>query len=481
MDQAFSRPRFFAGQLLTEDDLGALADYVTQKNRLHNRALFGEGVVCGLDVVCSPCGGGKVTVQPGYALDCCGNDIVISCPKEIDINQLIRELRAALRGGVDCGDPCPPPETTTAPPPPPPPPTPAPPPSSAGGEILTGVQPVKVLTPSRQIETRHQPSPTQRTYCLFVRYIEEPTDLVSPFATDDSCSTAQSCEPTRIREGWRFELRCKQDCKTPDDLFWRIVDCLGDLVKSEKNARDASGLTKAAAELRTANAAIDAAPAFDVNNAPLAQAPGALAGLNGLLGNQQNPPAKWSQSDVTQALANVMILGRIVAARHFANQTQQDMIDKALGGLGGVRTVLSNTQSAFNSDPNPLGQLDSMLRIRDCLEEGRFVGMLADRSFDDNPGQRVPFLGEPAVFPTGPMRAAAALRRPVIFMAGLYRGGNRYRVVFRPLADFSQPGPLTRELAVGAAIERYVALLEEYCRSEPYNWFNFYDFWGEDA
>jgi hypothetical protein len=129
----------------------------------------------------------------------------------------------------------------------------------------------------------------------------------------------------------------------------------------------------------------------------------------------------------------------------------------------------------------PLGELDSMLRLRDCLEEGRFVGMLADRSFGDSPGERLSFLGEPTVFPTGPMRAAAALRRPVIFMAGLYRGGNRYQVIFRPLADFSQPGPLTRERAVRAAIERYVALLEECCRSEPYNWFNFYDFWGADA
>ncbi len=129
----------------------------------------------------------------------------------------------------------------------------------------------------------------------------------------------------------------------------------------------------------------------------------------------------------------------------------------------------------------PLGGLASMLRIRDCLEEGRFVGMLADRSFGDTPGVRLPFLGEPAIFPTGPMRAAAALRRPVLFMAGLYRGGNRYRVVFRPLADFSQPDPLGRERAVHAAIGRYVALLEEYCRTDPCNWFNFYDFWGEDA
>ncbi|MBV9725741.1 MAG: acyl-CoA synthetase [Gammaproteobacteria bacterium] len=129
----------------------------------------------------------------------------------------------------------------------------------------------------------------------------------------------------------------------------------------------------------------------------------------------------------------------------------------------------------------PLGHLESMLRIRECLEEGRFVGMLADRSFGDTAGVRLPFLGEPAVFPTGPMRVAAALHRQVIFMAGLYCGGNRYRVVFRPLADFSQPTPLGRERAVRAGVERYAQLLEEYCRSDPYNWFNFYDFWGADA
>jgi hypothetical protein len=72
---AFVRPRFFAGQLLTEDDLEALSGYVTAKSRLHNRHLFGAGVVCGLQVTCDPCGGGTVRVAPGYALDCCGNDI----------------------------------------------------------------------------------------------------------------------------------------------------------------------------------------------------------------------------------------------------------------------------------------------------------------------------------------------------------------------------------------------------------------------
>ena len=125
----------------------------------------------------------------------------------------------------------------------------------------------------------------------------------------------------------------------------------------------------------------------------------------------------------------------------------------------------------------PLGRMDAMLRIRDCLERNKFVGMLADRAVGDTAAQAVEFLGRAALFPLGPMRAAAALRCPVIFMSGLYRGGNHYHVVFRQIADFSATPRQGREAAVRAAVESYVRVLEEYCRSDPYNWFNFYDFW----
>jgi predicted LPLAT superfamily acyltransferase len=77
------------------------------------------------------------------------------------------------------------------------------------------------------------------------------------------------------------------------------------------------------------------------------------------------------------------------------------------------------------------------------------------------------------------MRAAALLRRPMIFMLGLYRGANRYHVVFELVADFSAVGRAQRAAAVEHAITRYVALLEKYCRSDPYNWFNFFDFWRD--
>jgi predicted LPLAT superfamily acyltransferase len=96
----------------------------------------------------------------------------------------------------------------------------------------------------------------------------------------------------------------------------------------------------------------------------------------------------------------------------------------------------------------------------------------------EQPAVTVSFLGERALFPVGPMRIAALLKRPVIFMAGIYTGGNTYRVLFEQLADFSTGAG---EEAILSAVRRYAAVLEELCRRHPYNWFNFYDFWRSAA
>jgi predicted LPLAT superfamily acyltransferase len=141
---------------------------------------------------------------------------------------------------------------------------------------------------------------------------------------------------------------------------------------------------------------------------------------------------------------------------------------------------ISGILAAINPKAVPdivsLDQIDAMLNIAERLQRGGCVGVLADRTLGEEPTQAVTFLGEAAHLPTGPMRAAAILRCPVFLMVGLYRGKNNYHVVFERIADFS--GTVgSRHLAVRAAIERYAAVLEQYCRSDPYNWFNFFDFW----
>jgi predicted LPLAT superfamily acyltransferase len=146
-----------------------------------------------------------------------------------------------------------------------------------------------------------------------------------------------------------------------------------------------------------------------------------------------------------------------------------------------VNAMLTAINPAAKPDVIALGRMDAMLKIQEYLDRGIFVGVLGDRTLGNEATQEVGFLGRPAHFPIGAMRAAAIMRRPVIFMIGLYRGGNRYHVVFETLADFSSVEPRQRSAAVRAAVERYAGLLEKYVRSDPYNWFNFFDFWRGSA
>jgi len=125
----------------------------------------------------------------------------------------------------------------------------------------------------------------------------------------------------------------------------------------------------------------------------------------------------------------------------------------------------------------PLGRVDSMLKVEKALDDGMFVGILGDRTLADDAEVRCDFLGSEAGFPASPFRMAAVLHRPVIFMAGLYLGGNRYAVHFEPLADFSNTPREERAAAIQAAVRRYAQILERHCRAAPYNWFNFFDFW----
>jgi predicted LPLAT superfamily acyltransferase len=130
-----------------------------------------------------------------------------------------------------------------------------------------------------------------------------------------------------------------------------------------------------------------------------------------------------------------------------------------------------------------LGRMEAMLELRDWLDAGGVAGLLADRTLQGagQPAQGrsrihwIDFLGAPAAFSDGAFRLAALLRRPVIFMAGLYLGGGRYQLRFAPLADFTEA---RGDAAVQDAVQHYARVLEQHCRETPRNWFNFFDFWA---
>ncbi len=118
------------------------------------------------------------------------------------------------------------------------------------------------------------------------------------------------------------------------------------------------------------------------------------------------------------------------------------------------------------------------MAIKQATDEGALVALLVDRARPAEPALNVPFLGRDAPFPIAPWLIASALKVPVVLAFGLYRGGKRYDLVFENFSDSIAVPRQQRAQAVLSLIQRYAARLEHYARSAPYNWFNFYDFWG---
>jgi predicted LPLAT superfamily acyltransferase len=122
---------------------------------------------------------------------------------------------------------------------------------------------------------------------------------------------------------------------------------------------------------------------------------------------------------------------------------------------------------------------DTLLRVRECLEDGAFLGMLGDRATANEKTTQCNFLGAPATFPAGPILLASMTHCPVILFFGLYRGGNRYEIYFEHFADEIELARDRRIEGIEEWMQRYVARVEHHARSAPYNWFNFYPFWDD--
>jgi hypothetical protein len=96
------RPNFFCGQMLTDADLAAMVEWTRSRLALA-RYRDGWGIACGLELSCSAPGGAAsccgdnatesgpaVYLNAGYALDCCGNDLVVCEPIKVNLGPVCR-------------------------------------------------------------------------------------------------------------------------------------------------------------------------------------------------------------------------------------------------------------------------------------------------------------------------------------------------------------------------------------------------------
>ncbi len=122
-----------------------------------------------------------------------------------------------------------------------------------------------------------------------------------------------------------------------------------------------------------------------------------------------------------------------------------------------------------------------VLAIQQALEEGARVALLVDRARPGETALQAPLLGALAPFPTAPWLIASVLKAPVMLAFGLYRGGNRYDLLFEPFAPALDVPRAQRAEALSALVHRYAGRLEQHLHDAPWNWFNFYDFWHSDV
>ncbi|MGH8441790.1 MAG: lipid A biosynthesis acyltransferase [Nevskiaceae bacterium] len=122
-----------------------------------------------------------------------------------------------------------------------------------------------------------------------------------------------------------------------------------------------------------------------------------------------------------------------------------------------------------------------VLKLREALEQGAFVGIMADRATAEERAIEADFFGDRARFAIGPWMLASGVGVPVILAFGLYRGGNRYDLHLELFSERIVLPRGSREEAVRAHVQHYASRLEHYARLAPYNWFNFYDYWAKPA
>ncbi|MFP5261565.1 MAG: DUF6519 domain-containing protein [Blastocatellia bacterium] len=98
----------FPGAETVQDALDRLCS--ANDLRFHNKHLHGWGIVCGLEVVCGPDSAGQqrrhVSVLPGYAIDCEGNDIIVSQGEQFDLLDMIARSQITFPSGSTDGEVC---------------------------------------------------------------------------------------------------------------------------------------------------------------------------------------------------------------------------------------------------------------------------------------------------------------------------------------------------------------------------------------
>jgi len=147
------------------------------------------------------------------------------------------------------------------------------------------------------------------------------------------------------------------------------------------------------------------------------------------------------------------------------------------GGSQKIRAILDHLNPELMSRVIDPTEADAIFKMRDVIEKGGVLAILADRVGIGEKIATATFFGETVEFPAGPYLIAHILGCPVYSFFGLLSGTNHYDSYLERVADQVILPRHNRQQALNEYVQGYADRLEYYCRLYPYNWFNFFDYW----
>jgi predicted LPLAT superfamily acyltransferase len=126
------------------------------------------------------------------------------------------------------------------------------------------------------------------------------------------------------------------------------------------------------------------------------------------------------------------------------------------------------------TDMNP----GTMIALKEAIERGDWVAIAGDRTpvKGDDRVSTATFLGHQAPFPQGPYILAHLLECPVYLMFCIRQEGI-YRLYFEIFAERIRLPRRDKQAALRDWTARYAQRLESFSLIDPFQWYNFFDFW----
>ncbi len=179
-------------------------------------------------------------------------------------------------------------------------------------------------------------------------------------------------------------------------------------------------------------------------------------------------------------------LGNIELCRALANDIDDIKLNILLFNENAEKfnRILTRTKSKTSHtiiSVNEIGP-DTAILLKEKVDRGEIIVVLGDRVAVNSTGRinYVDFLGDRAPFAQGPFILASLLDCPVYLMFCL-KESRRYRVYFEHFAERIVVSRKNRKNDLQKFIQEYACRLEYYCLLEPFQWFNFYDYWQQDV